>query len=637
MLRLASRRSPLPWIAVAAVAVSTVATHASGATPPLTAAVAAVEPPSTGDRAVFQPVTPVRVLDTRKAPPVVPAKGERVVQVAGVSDVPADAVAVVLNVTAVTPTASGYLTVYPTGSARPTASTVNFLANQVVANLATVRLGTDGKVTVYNALNAPTGGTHVVMDLAGYYRAHAHDDRYLPKADAQARTADGAFTCAGGTLLQSVAADGAPTCVTDQAGPAYTAGNGLTLTGTVFSAEQGRSAANAFTCANDSYLRAVAADGTPTCVTAPPPVQAGFGLLLDQGVLSAEQGRSAVNAFTCSAGQYLQAVAANGAPTCAIERVGPTYAAGSGITISGTSISAHQSRSAANSFTCPAGQYLQSVAATGAPTCGTVPSYAAGSGLLLSNGTFSSAYGPSVVPLRADLTPAENGLALYTLVNSINGATAATPYLIALAPGTYDLGGTILSMRPYISIVGAGRGVTTITGSLTSGSAGLVNLGNNTTLAGVTINNTRGAGGGWATALMSNGAVTARVIDVAATATQEGGNTFGLISFNGGNITVQDSTFTGVGGVATGIYALNNSTVRGRGVEAHSSGASGRSLQTDGSGRIDLSDSYANGPVERINPTGELKIAHSRIDGAVTGGVLCFGNYSSAFAAVTCA
>ena len=38
--------------------------------------------------------------------------------------------AVVLNVTATGPTAQGYLTVYPTGGTRPTASNLNFMPGE---------------------------------------------------------------------------------------------------------------------------------------------------------------------------------------------------------------------------------------------------------------------------------------------------------------------------------------------------------------------------------------------------------------------------------------------------------------------------------------------------------------------------
>ena len=53
---------------------------------------------------------------------------------------PADANTVVLNVTVTDPTAGSYLTVWPQGSARPTASSVNWVAGQTIPNTVTVGL-----------------------------------------------------------------------------------------------------------------------------------------------------------------------------------------------------------------------------------------------------------------------------------------------------------------------------------------------------------------------------------------------------------------------------------------------------------------------------------------------------------------
>ena len=87
-------------------------------------------------------------------------------QVTGEGGVPSSGVsAVVLNVTAVTPTAAGYLTVYPSGTPARTISNLNFSVGQVVPNMTTVALGTDGRLSVYN----PNGSTHVLFDVVGFY------------------------------------------------------------------------------------------------------------------------------------------------------------------------------------------------------------------------------------------------------------------------------------------------------------------------------------------------------------------------------------------------------------------------------------------------------------------------------------
>ena len=113
----------------------------------------------------FHAVTPDRVLDTRD--PLDPmGPGETItVPIAGLGDVPEDAVAVAVNVTVTAPTAEGWLTVWPAGDSMPPTSTINFVPGQTVANAATLRLGVDGEVSINNS----AGSTHVVVDVAGWY------------------------------------------------------------------------------------------------------------------------------------------------------------------------------------------------------------------------------------------------------------------------------------------------------------------------------------------------------------------------------------------------------------------------------------------------------------------------------------
>ena len=119
----------------------------------------------------FSAMSPFRVCDTRQSGPHCPAgklgpNGEMAVTIAGVGGVPVAGVqAVTFNLTVTGPTASGFLTAWPDGTAKPVASSINFAAGQTVANMITVKVGTNGKVRVANAL----GQTHVIMDLAGYY------------------------------------------------------------------------------------------------------------------------------------------------------------------------------------------------------------------------------------------------------------------------------------------------------------------------------------------------------------------------------------------------------------------------------------------------------------------------------------
>lgn len=86
------------------------------------------------------------------------------VQATGLGYIPTGATAAVLNVTAVLPTVSGYLTLYPQGTP-PTTSDLNPPANGVLANLAVTTLTGSGTFDVYNA----AGDTNVIIDLAGWY------------------------------------------------------------------------------------------------------------------------------------------------------------------------------------------------------------------------------------------------------------------------------------------------------------------------------------------------------------------------------------------------------------------------------------------------------------------------------------
>ena len=140
----------------------------------VTAANAAGTSPSSAPSNVVTPaelthytaVNPVRVLDTRAGLGAPKAKvgpgGQLTLTVPGL---PAGTTAVALNVTATNPTAASYLTVYPAGQARPTASNLNFVKAQTISNLVIARVGAGNKVTFYNA----AGTVDVIADLAGYY------------------------------------------------------------------------------------------------------------------------------------------------------------------------------------------------------------------------------------------------------------------------------------------------------------------------------------------------------------------------------------------------------------------------------------------------------------------------------------
>jgi hypothetical protein len=115
-----------------------------------------------GPLADYLTAGPTRLLDTRGSAPVAAGHDLRV-PVAGHAGVPVGATAVLVTATAIRPTASGYLTAYPTGAASTT-STLNYVTGQTVANSALVPLAADGSLS----LQVGAGSSHVVLDVAGY-------------------------------------------------------------------------------------------------------------------------------------------------------------------------------------------------------------------------------------------------------------------------------------------------------------------------------------------------------------------------------------------------------------------------------------------------------------------------------------
>ncbi len=114
-------------------------------------------------------VTPTRLLDTRigqgARQGVVSGGTEIDLAVAGAGGVAANASAVILNVTATDTASDTYVTVYPDGVGRPNASSLNVMSGDTVANLVIAKVGTTGKVRLYNH----AGAVNLVADVTGYF------------------------------------------------------------------------------------------------------------------------------------------------------------------------------------------------------------------------------------------------------------------------------------------------------------------------------------------------------------------------------------------------------------------------------------------------------------------------------------
>jgi Fibronectin type III domain len=122
----------------------------------------------------FVGVTPSRIVDTRYGTggfslPLGPAQ-TMAVTVAGHGGVPTMGAsippkAVVLDVVVTAGSADSYLTVWPSGVSQPLASDLNWGSGLTVPNLVVVKLGTDGKIDIYNGY----GSAAVIVDVVGWY------------------------------------------------------------------------------------------------------------------------------------------------------------------------------------------------------------------------------------------------------------------------------------------------------------------------------------------------------------------------------------------------------------------------------------------------------------------------------------
>ncbi|MHB1891501.1 MAG: IPT/TIG domain-containing protein, partial [Acidimicrobiales bacterium] len=124
-----------------------------------------------GSGSSYTPLVPARIADTRPgsgepyAGQTLSPGGVLALQVTGNGGVPAGATAVVLNVTVTGTTAGSYLTAYPAGVSRPTASDLDWSPGETLPNLVVVATGAGGVVDLYNY----AGNANVVVDVEGYY------------------------------------------------------------------------------------------------------------------------------------------------------------------------------------------------------------------------------------------------------------------------------------------------------------------------------------------------------------------------------------------------------------------------------------------------------------------------------------
>jgi hypothetical protein len=187
--------------------------------------------------------------------------------------------------------------------------------------------------------------------------------------------------CPAGQSIRAIAMDGSVTCEVDDSGATYSAGPGLTLTGTTFAVDTSTIQARVTgTCAPGQAIRAIAMDGSVTCEVddSGATYSAGPGLTLTGTTFAVDTSTIQARVTgTCPAGQAIRAIAMDGSVTCEPDD-DTTYSAGPGLTLTGTTFAVNTSTIQARvTGTCPAGQAIRAIATDGTVTCQPVAGSAA--------------------------------------------------------------------------------------------------------------------------------------------------------------------------------------------------------------------------------------------------------------------
>lgn len=121
--------------------------------------------------------SPQRIVDTRFGVGGLAAwsagQNKAVDVVSLASAVPTSARGVVINVTAVNPSAKGYLTVHPWSTTVPGTSDVNFNAGQTNSSMVIVGTGISDDIGIYASV-----ATHIIVDVVGYLRPPSAADGF---------------------------------------------------------------------------------------------------------------------------------------------------------------------------------------------------------------------------------------------------------------------------------------------------------------------------------------------------------------------------------------------------------------------------------------------------------------------------
>ena len=228
-----------------------------------------------------------------------------------------------------------------------------------------------------------------------------------------------------------------------------------------------------------------------------------------------------------------------------------------------------------------------------------------------------------VVSPEDGATPQQNGAALLGALDGITGATAESPRLLHIEPGTYDLGNGLntgsLNMKPFVDIEGSGELNTVITSGIQTNCQntrpGTVNGASNAEMRFLTVRNTERI----CSAAISNVSASPRLTHV--TAENTGGEQHNIAVWNyDSDPTMTDVTAT----VPRGVFFS---------VAVHNRDSSPTIRQSKLSGSTASLTQWTQGG------DGPAKVALTQLVGPVqiiSGSVRCFNNYDQDMAAITC-
>lgn len=119
----------------------------------------------------FYTLAPCRILDTREtSAPLSGGIASTYDATLGTCGVPANARAIVVNVTAVNATAAGSMVLFPGNYPTPSTTSVNFSAGQARAEFAVVMLATTGTPSFAAEVSLASPGTvDLIVDVSGYF------------------------------------------------------------------------------------------------------------------------------------------------------------------------------------------------------------------------------------------------------------------------------------------------------------------------------------------------------------------------------------------------------------------------------------------------------------------------------------